>query len=55
MGSSMFVDVSLGDLLWGYEAMLPCFFLVDSVQDTLIYINCKCAELGQKYLRTKLK
>jgi hypothetical protein len=25
MGSSMFVDVSLGDLLWGYEAKLPFF------------------------------
>jgi hypothetical protein len=30
MGSSMFVDVSLGDLLWGYEAKLPMFVFVDS-------------------------
>jgi hypothetical protein len=38
MGSSMFVDVSVGDLLWGYEAMLPCYFF-GLFRDTEIYLS----------------
>jgi hypothetical protein len=49
MGSSMFVDVSVGDLLWGYEAMLPCYFLLDSAIHKFTYIYCKFAEFRQKF------